>query len=42
MEMLSDDQISSLMLDHNINAVCEDVLGTPMAEVLPDYPTKKA
>lgn len=30
--MLNEDQISSLMLDPN--AVCEQVLGTPIAEVV--------
>lgn len=33
--MLSEDQINSLMLDKELNDVCEKVLGTPIAEVCP-------
>lgn len=31
-DMLNEDQISSLMMDPN--TVCEQVLGTPMAEIV--------
>ncbi|XP_063984931.1 uncharacterized protein LOC135166540 isoform X2 [Diachasmimorpha longicaudata] len=34
-EMLSEDQISSLMMETDINQVCEEVLGTPLVEVCP-------
>jgi len=34
-EMLTDDQISSLMLDQDIQDVCEEVLGTPISEISP-------
>ncbi|XP_019868395.1 SH3 domain-binding protein 5 isoform X2 [Aethina tumida] len=33
-DMLNEDQISSLMMDKDIGAVCEEVLGTPIAEVI--------
>jgi uroporphyrinogen-III synthase len=33
--MLTDDQISSLMLDQEIQDACEDVLGTPISEISP-------
>lgn len=39
--MLTDDQISSLMHEPNLREVCEDVLGTPITEVLPGYPTDR-
>lgn len=42
MDMLSDDQISSLMHEPNLQEVCQDVLGTPITEVLPGYPSGKA
>ncbi|XP_075219224.1 uncharacterized protein LOC142323464 [Lycorma delicatula] len=32
-EMLNDDQISSLMLDNEIQEACQQVLGTPLSEV---------
>ncbi|XP_015115818.1 uncharacterized protein LOC107040303 isoform X2 [Diachasma alloeum] len=34
-EMLSEDQISSLMMEPDINQVCQEVLGTPLVEVCP-------
>ncbi|XP_068083689.1 uro-adherence factor A isoform X2 [Anabrus simplex] len=34
-EMLTDDQISSLMLDQEIQDACEEVLGTPISEISP-------
>nr|CAD7399745.1 unnamed protein product [Timema poppensis] len=34
-EMLTDDQISSLMLDQDIQDACEEVLGTPISEISP-------
>lgn len=33
--MLTDDQISSLMLDQEIQDACEEVLGTPISEISP-------
>ncbi|KAK3927751.1 SH3 domain-binding protein 5-like [Frankliniella fusca] len=42
MDMLTDDQISSLMHEPNLREVCQDVLGTPISEVLPGYPATKA
>jgi hypothetical protein len=33
--MLTDDQISSLMLDQDIQDACEEVLGTPISEISP-------
>ncbi|CAH0551892.1 unnamed protein product [Brassicogethes aeneus] len=33
-DMLNDDQIASLMLDKDIGAVCEELLGTPISEVI--------
>lgn len=33
-DMLNEDQINSLMLDREIGAVCEQVLGTPITEVV--------
>lgn len=41
MDMLTDDQISCLMQEPNLREVCQDVLGTPISEVLPGYPTNK-
>lgn len=32
--MLTEEQINSLMLDKEIRSVCEQVLGTPMVEVI--------
>lgn len=32
--MLNEEQITSLMLDKEISAVCEHVLGTPISEVV--------
>lgn len=32
-EMLNDDQISSLMLDNEIQEACQQVLGTPLSEI---------
>ena len=34
-EMLTDEQISSLMLDQEIQDACEEVLGTPISEISP-------
>ena len=34
-EMLTEDQISSLMMEPDINQVCQEVLGTPLVEVCP-------
>lgn len=34
-EMLTDEQISSLMLDQDIQDACEEVLGTPISEISP-------
>ena len=34
-EMLTDDQISSLMFDQDIQDACEEVLGTPISEISP-------
>ncbi|KAJ8687351.1 hypothetical protein QAD02_023145 [Eretmocerus hayati] len=34
-EMLSEDQISSLMMEPDMNQVCQEVLGTPLVEVCP-------
>ncbi|XP_054279862.1 SH3 domain-binding protein 5-like isoform X2 [Macrosteles quadrilineatus] len=34
-EMLTDDQISSLMLEQDLQEVCQNVLGTPISEVAP-------
>lgn len=34
-EMLTDDQITSLMLDQEIQDACEEVLGTPISEISP-------
>ncbi|XP_043280513.1 uncharacterized protein [Venturia canescens] len=34
-EMLSEDQISSLMMEQDMNQVCQDILGTPLVEVCP-------
>ncbi|KAK0086834.1 hypothetical protein PV326_005430 [Microctonus aethiopoides] len=34
-EMLTEDQISSLMMEPDMNQVCQDVLGTPLVEVCP-------
>ncbi|XP_058791579.1 uncharacterized protein LOC131664470 isoform X2 [Phymastichus coffea] len=34
-EMLSEDQISSLMMEPDINQVCQEILGTPLVEVCP-------
>lgn len=42
MDMLTDDQISSLMHEPNLREVCQDVLGTPITEVLPGYPSNNA
>lgn len=36
--MLTDDQISSLMLEQEIQEACEEVLGTPVTEALPLIP----
>ena len=33
--MLTDEQISSLMLDQDIQDACEEVLGTPISEISP-------
>lgn len=33
-DMLNEEQISSLMLDKEIGAVCEQVLGTPISEIV--------
>ncbi|XP_034229970.1 uncharacterized protein LOC117638907 isoform X2 [Thrips palmi] len=41
MDMLTDDQVSSLMREPNLQEVCQDVLGTPITEVLPGYPSSK-
>lgn len=34
-EMLTEDQITSLMMEPDINQVCQEVLGTPLVEVCP-------
>ncbi|XP_023246657.1 uncharacterized protein LOC106643558 [Copidosoma floridanum] len=34
-EMLTEDQISSLMMEPDINQVCQEILGTPLVEVCP-------
>ncbi|XP_023317563.1 uncharacterized protein LOC106649804 isoform X1 [Trichogramma pretiosum] len=34
-EMLTEDQISSLMMEPDINQVCQEILGTPLQEVCP-------
>ncbi|XP_033213005.1 uncharacterized protein LOC117170363 [Belonocnema kinseyi] len=34
-EMLTEDQISSLMMEPDMNQVCQEVLGTPLVEVCP-------
>lgn len=34
-EMLTEDQISSLMMEQDINEVCQEILGTPLVEVCP-------
>ncbi|XP_066597203.1 uncharacterized protein [Prorops nasuta] len=34
-EMLTEDQIASLMMEQDINQVCEEILGTPLVEVCP-------
>lgn len=33
-DMLNEEQINSLMLDKEIGQVCEQVLGTPISEVV--------
>ncbi|KAE8749001.1 hypothetical protein FOCC_FOCC004168 [Frankliniella occidentalis] len=42
MDMMTDDQISSFMHEPNLREVCQDVLGTPISEVLPGYPATHA
>ncbi|XP_043785555.1 uncharacterized protein LOC122711141 isoform X2 [Apis laboriosa] len=34
-EMLTEDQISSLMMEPDMNQVCQEILGTPLVEVCP-------
>ncbi|XP_046743137.1 uncharacterized protein LOC124409515 isoform X2 [Diprion similis] len=34
-EMLTEDQISSLMMEQDMNIVCQEILGTPLVEVCP-------
>ncbi|KOC68658.1 SH3 domain-binding protein 5-like, partial [Habropoda laboriosa] len=34
-EMLTEDQISSLMMESDMNQVCQEILGTPLVEVCP-------
>ncbi|CAK9833633.1 SH3 domain-binding protein 5-like [Anthophora retusa] len=34
-EMLTEDQISSLMMETDMNQVCQEILGTPLVEVCP-------
>ncbi|XP_017884456.1 uncharacterized protein LOC108627638 isoform X2 [Ceratina calcarata] len=34
-EMLTEDQISSLMMEPDVNQVCQEILGTPLVEVCP-------
>ncbi|XP_076756835.1 uncharacterized protein LOC143426958 isoform X2 [Xylocopa sonorina] len=34
-EMLTEDQISSLMMEPDMNQVCQEILGTPLIEVCP-------
>lgn len=34
-EMLTEDQISSLMMEQDMNQVCQEILGTPLVEVCP-------
>ncbi|GLV44674.1 uncharacterized protein CBL_20585 [Carabus blaptoides fortunei] len=41
-DMLSDDQIHSLMLDKELSDVCEQVLGTPINEVFPSVTQSSA
>lgn len=36
-EMLTDEQISSLMLEQDLQEVCQQVLGTPINEIAPYY-----
>lgn len=33
--MLSEDQIASLMMEPDVNQVCQEVLGTPLVEICP-------
>ncbi|XP_044007519.1 SH3 domain-binding protein 5-like isoform X3 [Aphidius gifuensis] len=34
-DMLSEDQIASLMMEPDVNQVCQEVLGTPLVEICP-------
>ncbi|XP_012270237.1 uncharacterized protein LOC105694293 isoform X2 [Orussus abietinus] len=34
-EMLTEDQITSLMMEQDMNQVCQEILGTPLVEVCP-------
>lgn len=37
--MLNEEQINSLMLDNDIGQVCEQVLGTPISNIVATLPS---